>query len=171
MNKRIFIVNGKAGAGKDTFAEILSEYTKVFKYSSVMKVKTIALDCGWRGKKTDRDRLFLSELKRITSAYSDMSFYDVKEKACDFLCHSFYDDFEIMLIDIREPEEIERACKAFNAQSIYIRNDNVELNKSNYADANVEDYDYDYILSNNGTLEEFERVVEDFYEYVSGGNY
>ena len=39
MDKMVFIVNGKPRAGKDTFAEILNRYMKVYKYSAVTKVK------------------------------------------------------------------------------------------------------------------------------------
>ena len=50
MDKMVFIVNGKPRAGKDTFAEILNRYMKVYKYSAVTKIKEIATLCGWDGK-------------------------------------------------------------------------------------------------------------------------
>ena len=77
MDKLVFIVNGKPRAGKDTFAEILNRYMKVYKYSAVTKVKEIATLCGWDGKKEERDRKFLHELKMLTSEYSDLAYNDV----------------------------------------------------------------------------------------------
>lgn len=158
--KKIFIVNGKPRAGKDTFAELLSKHCRVFKYSSVDKVKKIAAQCGWDGGKTDKDRKFLSELKRITTEFNDMAYDDLAEKVAYFLKTDFFD---VMLIDIREPEEIERAIEGFGAEAVYILNDNIPSNTSNYADANVENFEYDIIVTNNGTLDDFEKTVEVFY--------
>lgn len=159
--KKIFIVNGKPRAGKDTFAELLGKHCRVFKYSSVDKVKQIAAKCGWDGSKMDKDRRFLAELKRITTEYNDMSYDDVAEKVAYFLKTDFFD---VMLIDIREPEEIERAIEGFGAEAIFIENKNVPAVTTNLSDRNVELFEYDHIVLNNGTLEDFEKTVERFYE-------
>ena len=68
----------------------------------------------------------------------------------------------ILLIDIREPAEIERAKIAFNANTIFIENNRVEQVTSNMADAGVYDYEYDITIRNNGTLEEFEEHIKEF---------
>ena len=161
--KRIFIVNGMAGCGKDTFAQILGTYTEVFKYSSIDRVKSIALDCGWSGTKTEKDRKFLSDLKLLLTEYNNLPFLDISKRVNDFMD----DDWRhIMLIDIREPNEIERAAIAFNAKTILIKNDRVPFIESNMADANVYKYTYDYVIENNGTLEEFEKNIEEFYKSI-----
>lgn len=67
-----------------------------------------------------------------------------------------------MLIDIREPNEIQRAKEKFNAKTILIENNRVDVISSNFADANVFNYDYDYVLHNNGTLEEFRLLAKEF---------
>lgn len=161
MQKQIFITNGMARCGKDTFAEFLDEIVPVLKYSSINKVKKIAELCGWNGGKTEKDRKFLSDLKMLTTEYSDMAFKDLQEKVKVFhnasLCN-------VMLIDIREPEEIERAKKAFGAKTILIINDNVEFIDSNVADANVYMYKYDYVIDNSSTLEVFKERVREFAE-------
>lgn len=160
MNKIIFIVNGSGGVGKDTFAEFLNEFVSVFKYSSISKVKDIAKDCGWTGGKTERDRRFLSDLKQLTSEYSDMPFTDVAKAVDRFRRHMPHK--KVMLIDIREPEEIDRAKRTFGARTILITNYRVTRITSNISDANVNEYDYDFIFRNNGTLNEFKEDVEDF---------
>lgn len=167
MSKHIFIVNGKPRAGKDTFADILGKITKVKKYSSIDKVKWIAKLCGWSGGKTEVDRRFLSDLKVLTSQYSDMAFKDIEREVKDFIKDTRH---EILLIDIREPEEIERACKFFGAKSIFIENENVEAVNSNMADANVRNYKYDYYIINNGTIDEFGDNIINFYtKNIRGG--
>lgn len=162
LNKQIFITNGMARCGKDTFAAFLNDVVHTRKYSSIDKVKDIAKLCGWNGGKTEKDRKFLSDLKLLTSNYSDMAFEAIKEVVNDFLTVDGL--FSVLLIDIREPEEIERAKKAFGAKTILIENDRVKMIDSNMADANVFNYEYDYIVKNNGTLDEFRNAVKDFAE-------
>ena len=163
MNKKIFITNGMARCGKDTFATYLNEFVPTLKYSSIDKVKEIATLCGWDGGKTEKDRKFLSDFKMLTTTYSDMPFKAMQEKVSEFLKDNVH---EAMLIDIREPEEIEKAKNAFNAETILIKNDRVDVITSNDGDAGVFDYAYDYMIENNGTLEEFKDNVGIFYNEV-----
>lgn len=163
--KLVLIVNGKPRAGKDTFAQFLNNHISVYKYSSIDKVKTIAMDCGWKGAKEEKDRKFLSELKRITTEYSDMAFNDIIEKVAAFDNDEIKE--EVMIIDVREPEEIERLADELGAITVFIKNDNVPAVTSNYADANVENFDYDIVVDNSGTLEEFEEAVEEFIYILS----
>lgn len=165
MNKLIFIVNGSGGVGKDTFAEFLDEFVPVFKYSSVTKVKDIAKECGWTGGKTEKDRKFLSDLKLLTAAYSDMPFTDVTKAVDRFRRHMPHK--HVMLIDIREPAEIERAKRTFGARTILIQSNRVAPITSNMADANVNKYEYDFVFGNHGSLEDFRELVEQFAnEYI-----
>jgi hypothetical protein len=69
---------------------------------------------------------------------------------------------EVLIIDIREPEEIERAKNEFGAETILITNNRVAPITSNMADANVNNYNYDYVVENNGTLDEFRETVYTF---------
>lgn len=163
MKKQIFIVNGMGGCGKDTFANFLSEFHKVFKYSSIDRVKQIANECGWAGTKTEKDRKFLSDLKCLLTEYNDLPFTDVGNRVTDFL---FYEDATVMLIDIREPREIDKVKNAYGAKTILIKNDRVPFISSNMADAGVYNYDYDYTIENNGTLEEFRETVRVFAEQI-----
>lgn len=163
-DKMIFVVNGKPRAGKDTFAQILNEYMDVYKYSSVTKVKEIAKQCGWTGAKEEKDRKFLHELKMLTSSYSDMSYNDVMEEIDKFKKGEL--DADIFVVDVREPEEIDRLVKATKAFTIFIENNRVPSITSNAADANVENYKYDFVIQNNGTLEDFEGNIKLFIEVL-----
>lgn len=163
MNKQIFITNGMARCGKDTFATFLNEFVPTLKYSSIDKVKEIAKLCGWTGGKTEKDRKFLSDLKVLTSEYSDMPFKAISEEIEKFEKDTTN---SVMLIDIREPEEIEKAKNAFGARTILIENNRVNMIDSNMADANVFNYTYDFTIQNNGTLEEFKENIRFFAEEV-----
>lgn len=155
--KEIIIINGTGGSGKDTFVEFVSKYKKTFNFSSVDKVKKIATQIGWTGSKTEKDRKFLSDLKKLTTEYNDMSFNDIKENVKSFL----NSDSEIMFIHIREPEEIKRAALEFNTKTLLIKRNGVDNISSNYSDANVENYEYDFIIYNT-TLEELEKEALNF---------
>ena len=157
MKQHIIIINGTGGCGKDTFIELVSKYNRVLNVSSVDKVKEIASYAGWTGGKEEVDRKFLSDLKRLTTEYNDMSFKYIQEKVSEFR----NSDLEVMFIHIREPEEIERAKNAFGAEALLIRRVGLSSITSNYSDANVENYTYDYIIENS-TLENLDKEALNF---------
>ena len=68
----------------------------------------------------------------------------------------------ILFLHIREPKEIQRVKEAFNAITLFIKNDNVADITSNMADANVKNYDYDVIIDNSGSLEELAYKAKEF---------
>ena len=164
MDKLVFIVNGKPRAGKDTFAMILNRYMNVYKYSAVTKVKEIATLCGWDGQKEERDRKFLHELKMLTSEYSDMAYQDVINEIKKYRNGEI--EADVFIVDVREPEEIERLAKEVGALTVFIENNNVPAITSNAADANVENYEYDFVVPNNGTMNDFEEEIKLFMEFL-----
>lgn len=159
MDKHIYITNGVARCGKDTFAKLLNEFVPTIKYSSIDKVKSIAKECGWNGGKTEKDRKFLSDLKCLTSEYSDLPFKDISRFINVFLAVG---DSKVLLIDIREPDEIARAKQEFGAETILIVNQNIPHITSNMADRNVYNYKYDWVVRNNGTINDFRETVKKF---------
>ena len=164
MDKLVFIVNGKPRAGKDTFAMILNRYMDVYKYSAVTKVKEIATLCGWDGQKEERDRKFLHELKMLTSEYSDMSHQDVVNEINKYRNGEI--EADVFVVDVREPEDIKRLVEEVGAITVFIENDNVPAITSNAADANVENFEFDFVIPNNGTMKEFEDEIKLFMEFL-----
>lgn len=160
LSKKVFIINGSGGVGKDTFCEYVGHYAKVKVISSIDLVKDYASKMGWNGSKTPRDRKFLSDLKDLLTKYNDYPFRDICQKVLWFK----EDDNEFLFIHIREPEEIDRAKKEFNAHTILMVNDNVKGIYSNHADARVLEYNYDIVIDNSGTLKDLEIIAKDFAE-------
>lgn len=160
--KNIIIINGYGGSGKDTFVNLVSKYNKVYNISSVDKIKEIAKLMGWNGEKDEKSRKFLSDLKKLSTDYNDMPFNSIKNAINDF----YESDKEIMFIHIREPEEIKKAAKEFDAKTLFIKRDDIDKITSNYADASVENYNYDYII-NNTTLEDLEEQAKNFYNLIN----
>lgn len=159
MQKKIFITNGMACSGKDTFAKILNKYVSTLKISSIDKIKNVAEYCGWNGEKDEKSRKLLSDLKMLLTEYNDLPFKTIADSVYHFRRGTLHN---VLLIDIREPAEIERAKKEFGASTILIRRNSCRNITSNPADAGVFDYNYDYIIDNNGTLDDFEGQVIKF---------
>lgn len=163
--KQIVIINGSGGAGKDTFCDYVSKYTGYGTYtiSSVDKIKEIAKLIGWDGvSKTEKDRKFLSDLKLLTTQYNDLPLKDIKEKIKTFKSNFRID---IMFIHIREPKEIEKLKKEYpddNIKTLLITNKNVPRITSNDGDAGVFNYHYDFVINNDGTLDDLKEAVLDF---------
>lgn len=161
MTKKIYITSGSAGNGKDTFARLVGKYARIKKYSSIDLVKEMFESIGIdRHNKNEKKRKLYSDAKDMLTWYDDIPFKDIGGVVKDFNKGEY--DADVLFIDIREPEEIARAAKEFGAKTILIRNPNVAKVESNHADANVENYNYDYIIENDGTLEQFETVAKLF---------
>lgn len=168
MVKKVYVTNGSAGNGKDTFAEFLSKYTSVFKYSSIDLVKEMFEVVGIsKDNKTEKKRKLWSDAKDMLTRYDDIPFKDVSSIVADFKDNKI--DTEVLLIDIREPEEITRAVETFGAETILIDNPNVRKIDSNHADANVKNYKYDYTIENDGTIEQLDAVASVFCREIING--
>lgn len=153
MIKKVLVTNGLPRSGKDTFAAFVGAYIPTIKYSCVDEIKKIAKFTGWDGEKNPTSRKYLAELKRLTTEFNDFPFKCLRRKFNEFMMTN---EDSVLIFDIREPAEIERAKKEFGAESILIVNNRCEK-QGNYADDGVMDAKYDYVIFNNGTLSEFKR--------------
>ena len=163
--KKIFITNGSGTAGKDSFVTAVGKYVPVYKYSAIDLVKDMLEVAGIsRTHKTEEIRLLMSDMKDMLTEYGDIPFKDVSAAIADF--KNGLVDADVMFIDIREPDEIARAVKEFGAKTILVRNPNANKIDSNHADRDVENYEYDYIIENNGTLEQLEKMAKLFAQRI-----
>lgn len=160
MEKRIVIINGSGGVGKDTFCDFCKEFTGVKNISSVDKVKEAAkVLVGWNGEKDEKTRKFLADLKQLSIDYNDYPLTYIKEQVEEFKNNL---DQNVMFIHIREAKEIEKVRKAIGAKTLLITNDRVMKISSNTSDSDVENYEYDYYIKNNGTLEDLKERARIF---------
>lgn len=163
MNKPVFIINGSGGSGKDTFCELVNQIINTKTYSSVDIIKSYALLVGWNGIKDEKGRRLLSDLKNALTLYNDELFKYLER------CVKQYNEnnkFHMCFLHIREPQEIERAKKRFNAGTVLIKRPTIKQITSNSADAGVYDYNYDYVINNDGTLDDLKFKAEDFVSLV-----
>ena len=112
--------------------------------------------CGWDGKKDDRSRKFLADLKQLSIEYNDYPTLWATAQYRDFLAS----DGEVMFVHIREPEEIAKFVKATDgaAKTLLVRaGDRIKRGAfGNAADDLVENYNYDLYFMNDKTLEDAE---------------
>ena len=162
MKKEIVIINGSGGVGKDTFVEFCQEFARVKNVSSVDKVKEAAkILVGWNGDKDDKSRKLLVDLKQLSIDYNDYPMTYIKQKAEEFLEN---EDQDMMFIHIREISEIEKVKNMLDAKTLLITSSRVAKITTNNSDANVDKYEYDYYISNDGTLEELRDKAKNFVE-------
>lgn len=157
----IIVINGCGGSGKDSFIELFKKQMPLLcvkNLSTVDQIKKCATFLGWNGEKDEKSRKFLSDLKDISAKYNDGPFNYIKKYIEG--TKGYYDVF---FIHSREPEEIEKFVEEFNALTIFIdANKRVPHISSNHADDEVENYNYDYYIDNNGSLEDLKEAVSTF---------
>lgn len=156
---QIVLINGYGGVGKDTFVDFVRKYYKkgeVSSISTVDRVKIAADYLGWDGKKDEKGRNFLSQLKFLACEYDDNFSKKYIEE-----CLSTMGEDDVLFVHVREPEEIDYLKKIFNGITILIKNSRV-AQPHNRADLNVFNYCYDFIILNESSLEELKITARTF---------
>ena len=170
-DKIMVVINGVGGVGKDTFVECVAgllggcvdpvtefEREIVQNISTVDLIKRAAKLLGWTGDKSNKDRKFLSDLKKVCCEYNDLP-YKIVQMEYE------WGDFKILFVHCREPEEIQRFVDGFNAKTLLIKRDNISI-PDNKSDLNVENYKYDYVIENNGTRKDLLKSADKFIKWL-----
>lgn len=172
----VIIVNGYPRSGKDSFIRFCNDCLNECGFatgscSSIDIVKKIAIQLfDWDGKKTPKSRKFLSDLKDILTRAGDIPLR--------YIIHQFIKFYKIknignldekfFFVQMREPKEIEKTVNYFTREGIKVItvfvNRGYEKNKkySNHADAEVENYFYNFYIENQSSLEDLERLAWQF---------
>ena len=165
---KYFIINGRPRSGKDTFVNFCLEELGAFGklISTVDFEKEIAARRGWDTTKTPKNRKFLSDLKDLLTNWGDVPYKKTLQEIDMFKFDLDYWDVPdkgVVFIMCREPKEIERFERELNAKSVLIRRASVEFEQqSNHADSEVLNHKYDYIIENNGTVDELKEKAKEF---------
>ena len=157
----VIVINGSGGVGKSTFIELCKKFNNnVVELSTVDSVKRIATIAGWNGVKDEKGRKFLNDIKTAMDDYDHLSWKNV-DKEIDITSNKIY------FVNAREPEDIDYFVDKYWAFTLLIQNPRVKQITTNHADARVNDYRYDYYITNSGTLKDFEARAKDFIEDAS----
>lgn len=160
--RKIIIINGMGGSGKDSFVKACQNIDPTIQnISSVNYVKQVAYELGWDGVKDTKGRRFLSDLKMALSAYNDAPFIMTIKDIED------YDKNATVFVHIRESDDISKYKAYFEhngdiVTTMVINNSRVKPITSNLADADVYNSSYDWIIDNEGTLDDLAQSAEFF---------
>lgn len=168
---QLYLVNGYAGAGKDTFVNFCLEELGPFGYefSTVDPIKRMAIEYGWNGEKDEISRDSLAAIKKIIDTWLDGSEASIAKEICYLQSEQDYYGLRpgslVLFVYLREINNIKKIVKNLNAKTIFVSRDQKSCEKAaftNEADKNVENYSYDFYIENNGTLEELKQLAQTF---------
>ena len=170
---KIFVISGKARHGKDTVALDIKEiYEKKglrvinLAYGSYIKEYAKKIS-DWDGKEESKPRELLQELGTdIIRKKIDNDFF-VRRICEDIKVYSYYFDI-ITISDARFPNELEWPKKIFeNVINIRIIRDGYDsvltkTEQKHLTEVALDEYNnYDYVIHNDGTLEDLKEKVLD----------
>lgn len=174
--KKLIILNGTGGAGKDTFYKYISEYlfqhynqTSIH-YSYVEFTREMLKEYGIDpSEKTAKYRQLLATINHALTDYRNIPLRDCCSLIDDMLFKRLNDDpyeycvnpneINCIFLDVREPLVIDSFKKLYpNTATILI--DNGRINNSTNEDKNVKNYLYDYVIFNVGSVDELQSQAE-----------
>jgi hypothetical protein len=183
-NVLTIIINGKGRSGKDTFINFMklaindckSYYQTFFKdklidvesISTIDPIKKMCEIIGYDDKhKTLESRELLSDVKKIVKKYNN---YPVKYvlDCVDEIHKKNLSRKYFVFIHCRELSEIEELNEILNGITLLIKNiRNDCIDYKNTSDNSVEDYNYDYIVENDNTLQSLDIKAQKLYKEFS----
>ena len=176
MNKKLMVcINGSGGVGKDSFIDFCRNigYSKNIYVANLSTIDMIRQAGRLLGcvNKTEIDRKFLSDLKILSKEYNNHP-RDYIEVQIKNFCKSTGNT--IIFVHSREPKEIDEFKLYFIKNKLVdcfttmlVKNDKVKHINSNHADKNVEKYDYDIDINNNGTLNDLRLDAQVFVKMIA----
>lgn len=171
-NKRIIIINGKGGSGKDTAVQFVNDYYtgSIMNVSTIDPIKKVASLIGWKGSKNDIDRKFLSDLKSLSTEYNDYPTQYIYNQIDRFNRLGVY-CMRFMFIHCREPENIKKITSYLDTlntkyYTLLIKRNSIDKNKhGNDSDDNVDNYGYDFVYNNS--YEDLDIYRESFMKFFN----
>lgn len=167
------IINGLSNSGKNTFCEFCGDiiYTKSLSAVDVVRKASQLFDLADTKNKV-RDRNFMGELLTLVDKYNDHSFCYIEKQYNSFREHVNYalnDEEFIVFVHSRDPKKIDRLKEKFSATTVLFLNPNIDIDPKNIPDKDVMNYEYDYIIENNGTLQELQEKALNFTKEIMNG--
>lgn len=165
---KVVIINGQGAAGKDAFVNMCKLIDpKIQNYSTVDGVKDVARKMGWHDDKSEKGRKFLSDLKDLWDNYNHGATAGTVRRTKGYINLLREMDMDsAVFIHCREPHKIAEMKEMFDdipVITLLVVRPNSKLITSNHSDRDVENYDYDVTITNDGTLEDLAASARWFY--------
>ena len=171
---KVVVINGLPTAGKDEFCNMCKQIrgNYIHSISTVDTIKEIAKMIGWDGIKDGRARKFLSDLKDLTTEFNEFPLRStikrVEEIYREVEIYGGLTEKIVVFIHSREPQEINKFKGMLGATTLLIRRPEIENQETtNHADKEVFNYEYDYTIINDGSLEDLYDKAREFLNTIS----
>ncbi len=170
---QVIMLSGKAQSGKDTVGLMITQYlTDYYRITFADELKRVARESfGWNGLKDEAGRQLLQDVGNAGRKYDENRWiYPVYKK----LYYAQLYDFNYGIItDARYVNEVEYMKHKFNVTTVRIERFGYDngLTKEQRADegeTELDLYDFDYVVHNNGTIEDMRNEVEYIAKVVMG---
>jgi dephospho-CoA kinase len=174
--KKVILISGKARSGKDTFAQmlqsimvldnqkpILLHYADILKYFCKQYL-------GWNGEKDEAGRTLLQYFGTdvVRNNHQDCWVNIIKE-----LVNGIHTEYDYVLIpDTRFPNECDWRDTGFDFDTIRITREDLNgedltgTQQVHSSETALDDYIFDFIIPNNGTLQDLEDSAKHYYTRV-----
>ena len=161
---KILLIGGKAGAGKNTVADIIKKnFDNVNLLAFATRVKDTAYFMGWDGQKDERGRKLLQHIGAVGREYykdtwaNDVAWL-IKSKSLS------KGDSLFVVTDFRFPNEYQVLNKAFphSVYTMYVTGRQANLGEENSKDVSensLDDFVFDFVIDNSGSKEALEDEV------------
>ena len=165
---KVILLSGKARSGKDTAADVILKKYNGIPFAFADDVKKIAYNhFGWHGEKDELGRKLLQDIGTTGRNYNrDLWANKTVDMIQEWSLQSS-DNQLAVVTDTRYPNEIQRVKHEFSdVVTIRITRDSVEKLKHPSETALDQWTDWDYVVENNGTKEEFQRKILEIMEGI-----
>ncbi|QXV74736.1 deoxynucleoside monophosphate kinase [Rhizobium phage RHEph22] len=168
--RNVIIINGYPQSGKDTFANEVIDYLTNYDWSGanissikpvweMLKAQGIPMD-----NKTPAERALAAEVKAALNRYNRFA----DRMACFTVVDSLAQNNSITFLHIREPDSIaycRRTLAIYNnleVKTLFIDRPGANKRMGNPVDEGVENYIYDFRITNSGSLNDFKAQAIEF---------
>jgi hypothetical protein len=161
-------LSGKARSGKDTAAEVILKKYQGKTFAFADDIKKIAYNhFGWHGGKDELGRKLLQDIGTTGRNYKRGIWANRMVDKIQYWAWQSSDNQLAVVTDTRYPNEIQRIKHEFSdVVTIRITRDSVEKLKHPSETALDQWTDWDYVVENNGTKEEFQRKILEIMEEI-----
>ena len=165
---KVILLSGKARSGKDTAAEVIIKNYNGLPFAFADDVKNIAYKYfGWYGEKDELGRKLLQDIGTTGRNYNRDIWADKVVTKIQWWTWQSSDNHLAVVTDTRYPNEIQRIKHEFSdVVTIRITRDSVEKLKHPSETALDQWTDWDYLVENNGSLEEFQKKILEIMEGI-----
>lgn len=164
----VVVINGPATSGKDSFItlfrQICPRWVGDCSYADCVKDlfenNFVVLP---KNEKTEKTRKFFADFLVLWEQYNNGPMNRL-ETAIE---HFFRDiDRGVLFVVRRNPKDIQYLKDKYDACTLLVTRPGVEPIQSNDDDKNVLEYEYDYRVINDGTLDQLQDKAYEFYMFL-----